>query len=230
MRVAGHWLAIVVNEMKCSALPRDKRLAQGHHDLRDGFVRAFRYGVAMHERIDDDDIEVEIADKLAQHLLVRRMNNLAANVARDHELLVVDTAMNEQPVRDSGCRGTAATPATRSRPVGDCLSDCEQLASKSVPKNGAAVNAANPKNDRRPQVHPTARYSCAESATASEQRGPKLLKAVFGGGYALVFDAHCHALGEPCFDFVFEPADHLRANADSLWKITRFFHAPNRHP
>ena len=52
----------------------------------------------MHERIDDDDIKVEIADKLAQHLLVRRMNNLTTNVARDRKLLVVDTAMNEQPI------------------------------------------------------------------------------------------------------------------------------------
>ena len=95
MRVAGHWLAVMVDEVKCSALPRDKRLAQADHDLADCFVRAFRYGVALHKRINDDYIEIEITNELAQHLLVRRMDNLAANVARDHKFLVIDAAMNE---------------------------------------------------------------------------------------------------------------------------------------
>ena len=81
-----------------------------------------------------------------------------------------------------------------------------------------------PKFTQQPDI-PALRAQPRRSSAAE-----KLLKAVFGGSYALVFDAHCHALGEPFFDFVFEPANHLRANADSLWKITRFFHAPNRHP
>ena len=80
-RGGGHWLAVVVNEMQCGTLPRRQRIAQADHDLADCFVRAFGYRVALHKRINDDDIETEIADKVAQHFLVRRMNNLTANVA-----------------------------------------------------------------------------------------------------------------------------------------------------
>ena len=91
MRVAGHWLAVVMNEMQCGALPGRQRIAQANHDLADCFVRAFRYGVALHKRIDDDGHrdrdrrQTRPAFSCAAYGQSRQ-----ANVARDHKFLIVD--------------------------------------------------------------------------------------------------------------------------------------------
>jgi len=52
---------------------------------------------------------------------------------------------------------------------------------------------------------------------------------VFGDGFALVLDTHCHALGEPIFNFMFEPTDRPIPNAYVLRESACLLHAGHGH-
>ena len=52
---------------------------------------------------------------------------------------------------------------------------------------------------------------------------------IIRGGCAPVLDAHCHSLGEPIFDLMFEPADRSIFNAYALRKSVCLLHAGDGH-
>ena len=127
--------------------------------------------------------------------------------------------------------------------IGEAITD--NWHSKTNLKNGAAVTAANPKYDWRSQftlisdvpglraqprrssaaekplkaLHTPAIIFVGTPADRRQRRGVVAIHAFVDLvvlGCAFIFDAVRHAPGEPCFDFVFEPANRSISDAYAL--------------